>query len=106
MTVLWGNSYVKGVIALATSIVDVGSLFRLTVQIPRSDLENPVKGIKPSNLAQLYSHEGIQNVLIVDDTGKGDCLFGLSLSQELRKSLCHKSVVKFATFISNWLYWC
>ena len=101
MTVVWGNSYVRGVIALATSLTDVGSQFRLTVLIPRSDVDNSENGIKPSNLALLRSHEGIQDVFIVDDTGKGDCFFGKSLSVEVRASLCNSAVENFAAFIST-----
>ena len=105
LTVVWGNAYIPGVLGLSESLRQVGSNFQLVVLLPRSNLEDP-GGITPANLARLESCAGIQDVLVVDDTGKRDCLFGERLGNgrdELKRALCNEDVEHFAHLISSGL---
>ena len=105
MTVVWGNSFVHGVLALATSLKLVGSKFGLVVLIPRSCLSNNGNkrgSMSPSTLAMLEGSLDIQDVLIIDDTGKSDCIFGEKMKNKaLKDMICNPKLEEFAYMLTN-----
>ena len=110
MTLVWGDSFVHGVLALAASLKSVGSHFGLVVLIPRSSLSRSssikhpsfVEGyMSPSSLALIEASANVQDVIIVDDMGINDCLFGRKLYPNLRDAVCDPRFEEFAYMLTN-----
>jgi hypothetical protein len=104
MTIVWGDSFAHGVLALAASLRLVGSQFGLVVIIPRSSFDSSRRNVymSPSTLAMLEGSLDIQDVLIFDDTGINDCFFGNKLKEQVLKDMiCHPKLEEFAYMITN-----
>ena len=108
MTLVWGDSFVHGVLTLGASLKSVRSRFGLVVLIPRSSLsrnssvKHSMKSyMSPSSLALLEASANIQDVIIVDDIGVNDCLFGRNLYPTLRDVVCNPVLEDFAYMLTN-----